>query len=401
MTAEELEEPQGDLLQHGDLAWRPVWKHPPRALYVHVPFCRRRCGYCNFTLVANRADLIDAYLLAMRSESDRYDLPCEVETIFVGGGTPSQVRGRAWDTLATLIDEKFPRAAGAEWSVEVNPEDVDIAYLRQLRDAGVTRVSLGVQSFSRRKLKVLEREHTPIQARRAIEWALDTFESVGVDLIFAAPGETLSEWSDDLEAAIQTGVPHLSTYGLTYEQGAAFWGRRRRGAIAELPEQTELEMYQTAIDTLTASGHQQYEVSNFSQAGKQCRHNEVYWMGGTYHALGAGAARHLNGRRETNHRSTTRYLQLIDSGASVVGDVDEVESHGKAVELLIFGLRRLAGISRMSFRQNSGHSMEDVAGEFIADACANGWLEDDGSVVRLTRAGLVISDSLWSRLLSA
>ena len=375
---------------------RPIWQRPPRAVYIHIPFCRRRCGYCNFTLVAGRNDLITPYLDAMSVEARNYELPCAVDTIFIGGGTPSQVRGDDWTRLTKWLHGQFPLIEAGEWSVEVNPEDADDTYLQQLRDSGVTRVSMGVQSFCDAKLKTLEREHTGLQAIDAVRRAVAIFESVGVDLIFAAPGETPDQWRRDLQLAISVGTQHISTYGLTFERGAAFWSRRD---LLALDEEIELAMYQASIELLTKEGFEHYEVSNFARLGYRCRHNECYWTGDTYHALGAGASRHLLGRRETNHRSTTQYLRLLKEGKSPVHEVDESSDRDKALETLIFGLRRLDGVNRNWFRQNTGFEIEEVTGGLIAEYCDEGWLADDGRVLQLTSKGLVVSDGLWTGML--
>lgn len=377
----------------------PIWKRPPRAAYIHIPFCRRRCGYCNFTLVAGRDDLITPYLDALEIEGKMHQLPCEVDTIFVGGGTPSQVRGADWSRFADWVRDQFPLAVGGEWSVEVNPEDASNDYFGELRDSGVTRVSLGVQSFSDRKIKTLEREHCGQQASDAIQRAMMAFDSVGIDLIFAAPDETLNEWLEDLEMALSIGTQHVSTYGLTYERGAAFWSRRERGSLRAAEENLELAMYEAAIQRLTNGGLEHYEVSNFARPGFHCRHNECYWTGATYHALGAGASRHLLGRRETNHRSTTQYLRLLKDGRSPIAEVDEANDRDKALDTLIFGLRRLAGVNRNWFAENTGFRIEQLTGDLLTEYCHEGWLIDDGEQVRLSPRGLVISDSLWTGLL--
>lgn len=382
--------------------WQPVWLRSPRAAYVHIPFCRRRCGYCNFTLVADRNDLIPRYLDALELEARRFDLPVEVDTLFVGGGTPSQLRGADWDRFASWVTSQFRLVTGGEWSVEVNPEDASPEYLRQLANSGVNRISLGVQSFQSAKLSTLERAHSRREAIEAVESALQQFRSVGVDLIFGAPGETLNDWQADLDAVKSLGVPHISTYGLTYDQGSAFWGRRRRGQLVQVSEDIELEMYRAAIHGLSQAGLEHYEVSNFARQGFHCRHNQCYWRGGTYHALGAGASRHLQGRRETNHRSTTQYMRLLQQGLTATQEVEEYEaSRGeqKALEVLIFSLRQMAGVCRERFVADTGYDVDDIGGAVVRNFVERGWLIDSGECIRLSDDGLVVSDSLWSEML--
>ncbi|HZZ74137.1 MAG TPA: radical SAM family heme chaperone HemW, partial [Pirellulales bacterium] len=271
--------------------------HPAaRSAYFHVPFCAHRCGYCNFTLVARRDDLTAAYLQAVELELRQLGEPREVDTLFFGGGTPTHLSAAHLETLLHLARTWFPPAAGHEWSVEANPIDLNPDRVAVLAAAGVNRISLGAQSFRAEKLRWLERDHTAETIGAARELCR-AFPSVSLDLIFASPGETLAEWTADLEAALALAPDHLSTYGLTIEKGSAFYGRWQRGTLPQAGEELEARLYAAAIDRLAAAGFEHYEVSNFARPGHRCRHNEVYWAGGEYYAVGPGAARHLNGRR--------------------------------------------------------------------------------------------------------
>ncbi len=371
----------------------------PRAAYVHVPFCARRCGYCNFTLVAGRGDLIEQYLQAIEIELSALGQPREVDTLFFGGGTPTQLRGKHLDTLLDSVLAWHPLAPGGEFSVEANPADLDADMVRQLADRGATRISLGAQSFQEKKLRVLERDHTAEQIRRSVRWLRDASLTVSLDLIFGAPGEKARDWQADLQSALTLDPEHISTYGLTFERGAAFWGRLKRGEIAAAPEELERGMYAAAIDSLTAHGFEHYEVSNFARPGRRCRHNETYWSGDEYFAVGPGASRYVNGARETNHRSTTIYLKRVLGGKSPVAESEQLSSEDRARELLVFGLRRIAGVERQWFHCKSGFDLDTLAGETIAKHVALGTLEDNGHRIRLTSEGLFISDAIWPDLL--
>jgi oxygen-independent coproporphyrinogen-3 oxidase len=371
----------------------------PRAAYVHVPFCRWRCGYCNFTLVAGRDDLIDDYLRAVELELATLGEPREVDTLFFGGGTPTHLPP---DRLRRLIDTVrawFPLAAGYEFSVEANPADLTDATLAALAAGGVNRVSLGGQSFNVAKLAVLERDHTPDRLREAVGAAKQVFASVSLDLIFAAPGETPAEWQADLEAALALVPDHVSTYGLTFERGTAFWSRLATGQIGRQDEESERTMYASAIDTLTGGGFEHYEVSNFAQPGHRCRHNEAYWSGASNFAVGPGAARYVNGRREMNHRSTTTWLKRVLAGQSAVADCETLPPADRAREMLVFGLRRLAGIERRAFADQTGFELDALVGDALARMVSLGLLADDGSRVRMTREGLFVSDAIWPHFL--
>ena len=238
---------------------------PPRAAYIHVPFCRHRCGYCNFTLVAGRDDLIEAYLEALERELSSLEVPHEVDTLFFGGGTPTHLPPPQLARLFALVRQWFPLAAGGELSVEANPCDLDQPRAAVLSAAGVTRISLGAQSFQSGKLQLLEREHRADDIQRAFESARQFAQSVSLDLIFGVPGESLANWKRDLERALALQPDHVSTYGLTFEKGTNYWSRLARNELSRLDEDLERQMYELAIDTLTAANFEHYEVSNFAR----------------------------------------------------------------------------------------------------------------------------------------
>ncbi len=372
---------------------------PPRAAYLHVPFCRHRCGYCNFTLVAGRDDLVPRYLQAVELEMRSLGGPHQVDTLFFGGGTPTHVPPAALETLLDTALRHFPLAAGGEFSVEANPSDLDETRLALLASRGVNRISLGGQSFDARKLRVLERDHTPESLRAAVRAAQRHIKAVSLDLIFGVPGESLEVWLADLAAAMELGPQHVSTYGLTFERGTAFWSRLLAGDLGRLDEELERDMYLAAIDTLAANGFEHYEVSNFARPGYRCRHNETYWLGGSYFAIGPGAARYVAGRREMNHRSTTTYLNRVLAGQSPVAEAEQLDDEDRARERLVFGLRRLEGVEREAFLAETGWTVDALAGPSLGRFVEQGLLVDEGYRLRLSRAGLLVSDAIWPHFL--
>jgi oxygen-independent coproporphyrinogen-3 oxidase len=372
---------------------------PPRAAYLHVPFCAHRCGYCNFTLVAGRDDLIDGYLEAIAAELAWLGTPRPVDTLFFGGGTPTQLPADRLARLIQLARRWFPLADGYELSIEANPADVTDDLLAQLAELGVSRISLGGQSFDQAKLVRLERDHTPEQLSAAVTISKRWMQSVSVDLIFGVPGESLAGWQHDLDTLLALKPDHVSTYGLTFERGTAFWSRLNHGQLARLDEDLEATMYAAAIDTLAAAGLEHYEVSNFARPGHRCRHNEIYWAGGGYYAAGPGAARFVDGRRELNHRSTTTWLRRVLGGQSPVAESEILPPADRARELLVFGLRRLAGVDRQSFCQVTGFEIDQLVGRELAELARLGLMRVEPDGVRLTRAGLFVSDAIWPRLL--
>jgi len=371
----------------------------PRSAYVHVPFCRHRCGYCNFTLVAGRDDLIGDYLRAIELELETHGQPHEVDTLFLGGGTPTHL---APNMLARLLDvalKWFPLAAGGEFSIEANPADITAEKVDLLASRGVNRLSLGAQSFNLEKLRLLERDHDAEVVTHAVETARSRIPSVSLDLIFGVPGETSDSWQVDLNAALALNPQHVSTYGLTFERGTAFWSQLTAGHLHQLDEEAERGLYAQAIDTLATAGFEHYEVSNFARPGHRCRHNETYWSGEGYFAVGPGAARYVAGRREINHRSTTTYLKRVLAGESPIAESELLEPEDRARERLVFSLRRLEGIDRESFTASTGYEIDQLVGQKLADFVSHRLLTDDGQRVRLTREGLFVSDSIWPHFL--
>jgi oxygen-independent coproporphyrinogen-3 oxidase len=371
----------------------------PRHVYVHVPFCRHRCGYCDFTLVAGRDDLIDRYFAALAIELERVRAPLELDTVYLGGGTPSHLGPDGLRRLFDLLATKLGIAAGAEVTVEANPLDVTAEFVDACRDLGVTRVSLGGQSLDAATLKSLDRDHGPADVRAAVGRLLDAGLVVNLDLMTAAPGQTLAGVESDLAAAAAVGVQHVSVYCLTWEQGTAFESARRCGDLVPAEESLERAMFERAIDGLEAAGFEHYEVSNFARPGFRCRHNEAYWDCRPWEAFGPGAARFDGHTRTTNHRSTVTWINKVLAGKDATGDVDAMTAEQAARERIVVGLRRRDGVARDAFGAASGFDLDALAGHAIARWVVQGLATDDGRRVRLTRTGLLVSDALWGDVL--
>lgn len=383
---------------------------PPRSVYIHVPFCRQRCGYCNFTLVSGRDDLVSTFLdcleielraqLGGSSTAGRHT----VDTIFLGGGTPSYLAPNDLSRLLTMIERFFSIEPDGEYACEMNPRDCTPERLGILREAGVNRISLGGQSFSERKLKVLERDHSGDELQASIELCASYVGNVSLDLIFAAPGESLHEWQQDVERALCTPIRHLSAYGLTIERGSAYFARRQSGVIEEVDQDLQLLMYEYVIDTFCGQGWEHYEVSSFAIPGYRCRHNEAYWLGQPWLALGPGAASfqvNYDGSavRRVNHRSTTTYIRWIQRKRSAVAEQDLLSREDCLREQLVFGLRRLDGVDLNQLSHWWGSPVRALFEPHLEHYLEQGWLSLSAGRLKLTRAGLVISDSLWPDLL--
>jgi len=376
----------------------------PHALYVHVPFCRHRCGYCDFTLVAGRDDLIDRYLEALQLELVAVvPVQAPLRTLFFGGGTPTHLTPDQLSRLLRGVVDHVRLKPGAEFSVEANPLDLTDSRIDALAAAGVNRVSVGVQSFQSQELVLLERDHSPDEAVSLVNRLKATIRNVGVDLIFGVPGQSLADWRRNLETALTIEPTHVSTYGLTFEKGTAFWSRRAKGQLRQQPEELEREMYELAIETLTAAGYRHYELSNFARPGFECRHNQVYWNAESYYAVGPGAASYLDGVRRTNHRSTTHWIEntLAAGGITKPGFTETLSPEDRAREALMLGLRQLDGIDVLTFERRFDVVLHELAGATIAKLEASGWLERAGGRLRLTREGVFVADSVVSELLVA
>ena len=378
----------------------PVTPLRPRAAYVHVPFCRHRCGYCDFSLVAGRDDLITDYLAAIERELTRLESPgLDLATLYLGGGTPSHLGPDGLRRLFDVLHTRLRPLPEAEVSIEANPGDVTDSLAAAAVACGTTRVSLGGQSLDATTLAALDRDHTPDDVRRAVDILLRRGLTVSVDLMTAAPGQTLADVDRDLEALVALGTQHVSVYCLTWEKGTQFESQRRRGTLRPADESLERSMLERTIDRLEAAGFEHYEVSNFARPGGRCHHNETYWDCRPWEAFGPGAARFDGRERITNHRSTTTWMRRVLAGADFTGDRETMTPLEAAQERVVLGLRRRDGLHRAAFLAASGLALDDVAGGSIRRWTALGLATDDGEQVRLTREGLLVSDGLWAEVL--
>jgi oxygen-independent coproporphyrinogen-3 oxidase len=372
---------------------------PPAAAYIHVPFCAHRCGYCDFTLVSRRDDLIENYLDALARELATLGTPRPIQTLFFGGGTPTHLSAAQLDRLLTLVQSWFLLAETGEFSVEANPAGLDDDKIAVLRRQGVNRVSLGVQSFDQDVLRTLERDHDEATIVTTVSRLQRQFTNVSLDLIFGVPGQSLALWQQTLDRAIALGVQHISTYGLTFERGTTFWSRRMKGALVPLADDLERAMYAEAMDRLEAAGLAQYELSNFAVSGAACRHNQTYWAGLPYFGFGPGAARYLSGRRETNHRSVTHWIKRVRQGQSPIGDAEELAPEERARETLILGLRRIAGIDSRRFALDTGFEVRSLTEGRLEPHFEAGLIDQSAESLRITRRGRFVADSIIVDLL--
>ena len=373
---------------------------PTRSLYIHVPFCRHRCGYCNFTLIAGRDDLIDRYLSAIETEISWLASRHEVQTVFLGGGTPSHLSPQQLDRLFTAIRTRFDFADGAEVAAECNPNDFDLDTLASFRTCGINRISFGAQSFDAEKLKFLQRDHSAADIRNAVELTKELTNNVSLDLIFATENESLQSWAQDLQAAVELEPVHLSTYELTIEKGTQFWNLRNTGSLNELPEDGRADMYEATIRFCQDNGFGQYEISSFAKPGFRCKHNLSYWTGTEYFAFGPGASKFVNSIRETNHRSTTAYLKLVEAGESPVTDRQVLSPKERALDRLVFGLRKTDGISLSEFQAATSYNPVTEFGQALSPLIEQGLLVTRQNAIRLTPRGIMVYDGIATHIMT-
>ncbi len=346
----------------------------PFGVYIHIPFCRHRCDYCAFATWTDRDHLIDDYLDALRADIERAAL-APVSSVFIGGGTPTRVPA---DDLAKVL-AAVPLGAGAEVTVECNPDDVTTAMMHTYAAAGVNRISLGVQSMVPSVLAALGRTHVPANVQRAVAAVRDAgIPTFNLDIIYGGSGETLDDWRATLEGVLALHPPHVSAYALTIEAGTPLAEDPSRH-----PDDDDLaDKYELADDLLAGAGLENYEVSNWAVPGHECRHNVLYWQQGNYLGFGSAAHSHLDGHRWWNVRTPERYLDAVRSGTST-------EAAGENLDL---ETRRLEGL-QLALRMSDGVPAEALDAEEL-----DGLVVTDGQRVRLTRRGRLLANEVSHRL---
>jgi oxygen-independent coproporphyrinogen-3 oxidase len=366
-------------------------------VYVHVPFCRHRCGYCAFAVhVGADSSLRRRYVEAVIAEvaavaGTRAEWP-GFGSVFVGGGTPTQLEAQELAKLLQAVQGSLPVAADAEVTVEANPEDVDERYLATLVGAGLTRLSLGAQSAAAHVLAFLDRRHAPGAVPRAVEAARAAgVASVSVDLIYGAPAESEADWRASLEAAVALGLDHVSCYALTLEPNTPYARDVRAGRKDAPDDDVAAGGMATAAEVLGAAGFHRYEVSNWARPGHESRHNLVYWAQGDYLAFGAAAHGHWDGRRWWNVRPTERYVERALAGASPIGGEEVLDARQRADERVLLGLRTAQGLARPA---------EGVDAAAVAELTRAGLVAGDRERIRLTSAGMALGDAVTLRLLA-
>ena len=378
----------------------------PFSLYLHIPYCISKCPYCDFNshVVGEipERDYTGALLreLEFYGEKDSWR-GRTVQSIFFGGGTPSTFHPASIGKLLAWVAATFPINADCEITLEANPGTIDAAHFAGYREAGINRISVGVQSFQPRLLKLLGRVHNASEAKIALNVVKQAgFDNFSFDLIYANPGQTLAELANDLDIALEFHPPHLSAYNLTFEEGTPFYHEYRSGKLANLSEAEEIDMAQLIEAKLGAAGLNRYEISNYARPWFQSRHNVNYWRAGDYLGLGAGAHSYkinpdgVTGQRWGNEKNPGRYMSLVAASCQAVIDREEIAYQKAAGEFMFLGLRLIAGISIERFRARFGKSPEEFYARINTWKEA-GFLDEQAGYLKLTSKGLMLANSIF------
>ena len=351
-------------------------------LYVHVPFCATKCRYCAFHSHPGGDAQMNTYVDALLREFESVALRLAPTTIFFGGGTPSILPVPLWKKILDAIAKHFP-VPPVEWTIECNPATVDADKARLWRDAGVNRISIGVQSFDDSLLQRLGRIHTVAEVETTVATVRAAgFDNINLDLMFGLPGQTMEQWYDSLHRALALDPEHLAVYCLTIEEDTEFWRQFQRGALHPDAER-ELAMYEYLIETLTGAGYHHYEISNFAKPGRECRHNIAYWEGKDYLGLGPSACSTIGLRRWENIADTPAYVSAIQKSRSPVDFEEQLSAATKQGERIAFGLRMLDGIPGELVNQ---HDLTKLLDDNLVR-----WRADR---LQLTRRGVLFADEI-------
>ena len=363
-------------------------------LYIHIPFCIKKCGYCDFVSYENRLAEGEPYVNALLSEMEAYK-GTEVDTVYIGGGTPTALPPHLLIRILLGVEENFCILPGAEITVEANPGTCDEAYFKELRQAGVNRISLGVQSFVDEELKILGRIHSAGEAKQAVKNAKAAgIENVSLDLMFSLPGQTKESFLYSVREAISLQPSHISSYSLIVCENTPIEQAVSQGRLILPDEDYDRDLYVLLVETLKQAGYYRYEISNFAKPGKEARHNTKYWTRDPYIGLGAAAHSFWEGKRFENPPLLSDYYALCRGEKT--RETEAVTEKDAMAEFMFLGLRLTeAGISQQEFLRCFGKSLNEIYGKQLEKLCSLGLLECLGDRIRLTDRGIDVSNGVF------
>jgi oxygen-independent coproporphyrinogen-3 oxidase len=367
-------------------------------IYIHIPFCRKKCFYCDFyksTDLRLKLRLLAGLQkeIANRKDELQSDL---VTTIYLGGGTPSVLVIDELKALLAVIFDNYSVSKQAEITLEANPDDLSQAYLSALRETGFNRLSMGVQSFTESDLKLMNRRHGVLSAIQSVKWAKSAgFSNISIDLIYGLPNQSLADWEHNIQVALELGVQHISAYHLTYHEGTVFYDRLKKGTLKEAPDELSLQQFQLLIDKLTEAGFEQYEISNFARPGYYSGHNSSYWKNKKYLGFGPSAHSYDLKTRRWNVASIGNYLDQIESG-QVYWENEILSEQDHYNDYIITSLRTIWGISENTVKDEFSAEYLRHFQEVKAKLLPTGWLVVKNDQVTLSREGLFVSDQIMA-----
>ena len=370
----------------------------PLELYVHIPFCVRKCQYCDFLSGPSDEETKDRYIEALLKEirAAEHTEDYEIVSVFIGGGTPSALKAEAIASIMRTLQEQFFFCEDAEVTIEANPGTVDLEKLTIYRNVGINRLSLGLQSTDAEELKLLGRIHSYEEFLKSYEWAREAgFSNINIDLMFAIPGQTGEAWRQHLYQVAELNPEHISVYSLIIEEGTPFAEQN-----LDLPdEDTEYQMYEDTAEILERYGYRQYEISNYAKQGYMCRHNAGYWQRREYLGFGLGASSLYRGMRFSNTRRMQEYLKESRNSDQIRKDVTVLSRNERIEEFMFLGLRMTEGISEKKFEENFDVRLMDVYGDILQKYEETGFMEHIETKWRLTRKGIHVSNHILADFL--
>ena len=370
----------------------------PLELYVHIPFCVRKCQYCDFLSGPSDEETNDRYIEALLKEirAAEHTEDYEIVSVFIGGGTPSALKAEAIASIMRTLQEQFFFCEDAEVTIEANPGTVDLEKLTIYRNVGINRLSLGLQSTDAEELKLLGRIHSYEEFLKSYEWAREAgFSNINIDLMFAIPGQTGEAWRQHLYQVAELNPEHISAYSLIIEEGTPFAEQN-----LDLPdEDTEYQMYEDTAEILERYGYRQYEISNYAKQGYMCRHNAGYWQRREYLGFGLGASSLYRGMRFSNTRRMQEYLKESRNPDQIRKDVTVLSRNERIEEFMFLGFRMTEGISEKKFEENFDVRLMDVYGDILQKYEETGFVEHIETKWRLTRKGIHVSNHILADFL--
>ncbi|CAM2361307.1 oxygen-independent coproporphyrinogen III oxidase [Listeria seeligeri] len=377
--------------------------HNTSAVYIHIPFCEHICYYCDFNKVFLEGQPVDEYvdLLIKEMQITAANKQMEpIDTVFVGGGTPTTLNEAQIAKLCTAIQEIFPMKEEVEFSFEANPGDLSVAKVQTMKDYGVNRISMGVQSFNNDLLKKIGRIHTVKDVYQSVENMRTVgFENVSIDLIFSLPGQTEADFQDTLNQALALDLPHYSAYSLIIEPKTIFYNLMQKGKLFLPGQDAEANMYDLLLVEMEKHGRKQYEISNFAKEGFESKHNITYWSNEHYYGFGAGAHGYIGNTRYSNFGPIKKYMEPLQENKLPVFQQKELTLKEKMEEEMFLGLRKVSGVSKARFQRKFGQDLDATFQNAIQKTMAKGWLENNEENVALTRNGRFLGNNVFQEFL--